>query len=290
MTTNDTAIHTRAMLVWMTISTWTARKYDKGITQKVNADMRASSDAGRYNKHLLPGDAAAYKALMSLSSSIRVAHYSHTLAWSDEGWRLLPVANFTDYTTWFREQQRQFSEALTEFIRQYPSLRLQAQYHLNGAYKAEDYPAAIDIHERFKLDVQYAPIPAVGDIRVDLASDQIAAIETSISSRIDKATQTAMGDAWQRLYDCVNHIAERLGDPKAIFRDSLIGNARDICASLKKLNITGDAQLEAMRLRVEQELISYDAETLRDVPSVREQTAERANDIMSAMSGLYGGL
>ncbi len=132
-------------------------------------------------------------------------------------------------------------------------------------------------------------MPAAGDIRVDLGSDQKAAIETSITNRVQQATAIAMNDAWTRLHDVVAHIAERLADPKAIFRDSLIDNARDVCDALQRLNVTNDPALETMRARVAAELTTHSASTLRDAPSARATTAQAASEIMSAMSGLYGG-
>src|SRR4029077_6023251 len=115
-------IHSRALLVWLTISLWSARKYDKRITLDTNHRLGASSDAGRYNKLLLPGDAKSYKALVSLAGSIRAQHYSNTLTWSDEGWRLLPVDNYMAYTQWYRQQQQALSIALSDFLRDYPAM------------------------------------------------------------------------------------------------------------------------------------------------------------------------
>src|SRR5258706_4236014 len=117
--TNETAIHARALLVWLTISGWSARRYDKTVTNTVNREYAASTDAGRYNKHLLPGDALAYKALVALQGQIRAQHYGHTLAWSDEGWRLLPTANYMAYTQWFREIQSQQATTLREVLAEY---------------------------------------------------------------------------------------------------------------------------------------------------------------------------
>jgi hypothetical protein len=286
----NTEIHARALLVSLTIGTWTARKYDKRVSEKVNAEYHASSDAGRYNKFLLPGDAVAYKALTTIASAIRAAHYNETLAWSDEGWRLLPTANYMQYTAWYREQQRAFQSALADFVQEYPYLRTQAQIKLNGLYKDEDYPSVQDIGKRFRLAVEYSPVPAMGDIRVDLGADQIATIEQSITNRIETATRTAMSDAWQRLYTAVAHIANRLSDPEAIFRDSLIVNAREICDSLQRLNVTNDPELEAMRVRVATELAANDPDELRDQPRVRQHTADRAVEIMDKMRGLYSGV
>lgn len=286
--TIETAIHTRALLASLTVSTWTARKYDRGITAKVNADHHASADAGRYNKMLLPGDAKAYKDLISLANSIRVAHYGHTLAWSDEGWRLLPTANYMQYTQWFRERSRAFDDALDTFESMYPTLRANAQAKLNGMFDANDYPSTADVRKRFAIGVQYAPVPAIGDIRVELASDQVIAIEESIAARVESATRIAMQDAWTRLHDCVSHIAERLSDPEAIFRDSLINNAREVCDSLKRFNITDDPDLEAMRVRVERELAAFSPDMLRVNKGARQSAANKAMEIFDQMNGLYG--
>src|SRR5258708_3920533 len=285
--TPTTTIHSRALLVWLTISGWSARRYDKQVTNKVNAQYAASTDAGRYNKHLLPGDAPAYKPLSALLSSIRAQHYTHTLAWSDEGWRLLPTANYMTYQQWYRDTRRALDTAVDAFVADYPSMRAQAARLLNGLYKDEDYPTTDDLRSRFRLDVQYAPLPAAGDIRVDLANDQIATIESTIQSRVHAATQLAVTDAWTRLHDVVAHMAERLGDPSAVFRDTLVTNAREICDSLRRLNVTGDPELEQMRGRVERELAMRHPDHFRHDDTLQAHTATKATTNLDAMKGVY---
>lgn len=288
MTSNlDTQIHTRALLVWLRISTWSARKYDRTVTNKVNAQYASTSDAGRYNKHLLPGDAKAYKALITLAGSIRAQHYAHTLAWSDEGWRLLPTANYIAYTEWLRGEMAKYSTLTAEFVSEYPTMRAQAARLLNGLYKDEDYPQTRDLQSRFTLGVEYAPVPAQGDVRVNLGTDTVSMIETAISERMERATNTAMADCWSRLHTAVSHISDRLGDKNAIFRDSLIDNARETCAMLKRLNITNDANLDSMRVRVETELLKYGPQTLRDFDSHRASTADKAARILDQMAVFY---
>jgi len=197
----QTSIHSRALLVWLRISTWSARRYDKKVSAEVNARHNASTDAGRYNKMLLPGDATAYKTLTALAGSIRLQHYSNTLAWSDEGWRLLPTANYATYTAWLRDQQREFSNALNTFASDYPTLRAQASRLLNGLYRDEDYPDTHDLRTRFALSVEYAPVPAQGDLRVDLGADQIALIESAMRFRPRKSQRRA-GSSTQVMSNC----------------------------------------------------------------------------------------
>lgn len=283
-----TSIHARALLVWLTITTWSARKYDRSISNKVNADNNAAANAGRWNKLLLPGDAASYKALVTLAGTIRAEHYSHTLAWSDEGWRLLPTANYSAYTDWLRQRQRDLDRAVRVFADDYPLMKTSAHSLLGASYKDEDYPAAVDLPKRFKLSRQLMPVPAGGDIRVDLGRDQILTIEQDVTAQVQAATQAAVNDAWSRLHDVTAKIAERLAVPDAIFRDTLITNAREVCDVLRRLNVTDDAKLESMRAKVDRELCRYDPDVLRDTKSVRQQTADKAAAILAQMSSVLG--
>ncbi len=146
----DTEIHTRAVLVWLQIGTWAARKYDKAATAKIVSHYAAANDAARVNKSLLPADASSYKTLIQLATAIRATHYSKTLAWADEGWRLLPTANYQQYATWFRSVSQEFADARAMFGQDYPALRAAAPARLNGMFRAEDYPATSDVMARFR--------------------------------------------------------------------------------------------------------------------------------------------
>lgn len=288
-TVNITArsIHSRAMLVSARISIWTARKYDKRVTAEVNAKHGATSDAGRFNKMLIPGDALSYKAIMQLAGSIRTQHYANTLAWSDDGWRLLPTANFATYSAFMRKAKADFDMLLADFITEYPALRKSAKIRLNGMYLESDYPAASQIYAKFGVYVDFTPLPAKGDFRVDLPADEVRRIEADCQAKVGNATNEAMADCWKRLYDCVTHIHERMATPDAIFRDSLIFNARELCDVLGRLNVTGDANLEAMRQEIESTIVANDPDTLRDNDNLRNDTATLAEDIIARMAGFY---
>ncbi len=49
-------LNDRALLVQLSVSQWTARKYDKKATQDVANTYGTSTQAGRYNKALLPAN------------------------------------------------------------------------------------------------------------------------------------------------------------------------------------------------------------------------------------------
>lgn len=301
MTSTQTQdMHTRAILVSLRISSWSAKKFDKKVTREATAAHGADESAGRFNKSLLPSVALiaksvkaskdvqqtnSFKALMQHIAATRQWHYQQTLAWSDDGWRLLPIKNYQAYTDGIRERQHQFDSLLAEFVRDYPHLREAAKSLLNGMFEQADYPR--NIKARFSFGIEFNPVPQGGDFRVALSEKEIEAIAAGAEARVKNAFEDAQNDAVKRLFETVQKLVSRLSQPDAIFRDTLIGNARELCDVLQRLNVTGDANLE--RLRRETELLSMtEPETIRKNENVRVETAARAQSIFDEMIGTYG--
>lgn len=288
---STTQIHNRALLVNLSISTWTARKFDRQVTREVNRQYGAPQDAGRYNKHLLAGSATqSYSHLMGLSQKIRMEHYNRTLPWTDEGWRILPSDQYMPYMEWFRQVKAKFDKALEDFTADYPIVRGH-QVTSNPMFKPEDYPDVKDIESKFNVRVDFSPIPTgSNDIRVNLPADAIAEIEKSITDRAQVGITLAMKDAWSRLYKVTEHVAVQCANTDARLFKSMMDNAKDLCQVLVNLNITNDPDLEQMRQDVEAQIASYDVEDLRDNPHIRASVAEKANEIMERMKAIgYGG-
>jgi acetate kinase len=130
------------------------------------------------------------------------------------------------------------------------------------------------------------PVPTA-DFRVSIASDELRRIQQDVEQRVQQSARVAMQDVWQRLHDRVAHMADKLSDPKAIFRDSLVENAREICAILPRLNFTDDPDLERMRQEVEATLLKH-PDALRNDPVLRQDTATQAKRIMDAMGAFMG--
>ena len=90
---NTMSIASSAMLVEMSISTWTARKLDKKVSTQVDFDKNMKTRAGNYNKNLLAGT-GFLDTITKYAATARAWHLSQTLPWSDNGLRLLPMSNF----------------------------------------------------------------------------------------------------------------------------------------------------------------------------------------------------
>ncbi len=278
-------VQRRSMLVKLTISSWAAQKFDKKVTGEVETahDVR---NVGRFNKQLLAGARDKHKAVLTLIGTARITHYNESLAWDDAGWRLLPSKNFFKYTEAIRKVQSEFEVALKEFLEAYPQAREVARNELKALYNPDDYPSVDALRRRFSFDVGYAPVPEHGDFRLDLPTDQVQDIERKTMDRVQRSITGAMQDAWQRLYEQVDFIFNKLSDKDAVFRDSLVANTRALVDVLGRLNVIDDPALDDMRARV-LKLVAYEPDTLRKDQAVRADVAAEAQRIMDAMKDLY---
>lgn len=280
-------LNDRALLVQLSISQWTARKYDKKATQDVANTYGTTTSAGRFNKALLPMN-DLLDNVHKKTTHIRTKFYENTLPWGMEGTQMLPSANYLAFMTDFRKEKAEWQYLVDQFIGNYDQLRLDAKRLLNGLYNDADYPDEHDIARKFKMDMAIFPVPST-DFRVSIASDELSRIQEDVERRVAEAQTVAMKEVWDRLYDRVKHMAEKLADPKAIFRDTLVENTKELCALLPRLNFMDDPNLEALRVQVEGALIKH-PDALRNDPDLRRDTAVEAKQIMDKMSVFMKGI
>jgi hypothetical protein len=67
----------------------------------------------------------------------------------------------------------------------------------------------------------------------------------------------------------------------------LINNVSEICGVLERLNVTGDADLDAMRVEALNKIAHLNPDTIRGSKLLREQTANDAADILAKMSQFF---
>ena len=241
-------LNDRALLVQLNVSQWTARKYDKKATKEVISNHGTTAAAGRFNKALLPMS-DLLENIHKKTTYIRTKYYDNTLPWGMDGTMMLPTANYLNFMSDFRKERGEWDRLVQDFIDNYDSLKLDAQRILGSLYDHSDYPPVLELRHKFHMDMAVFPVPS-SDFRVAIGSEELTRIQQDVERRVKDAEQTALKDVWNRLYERVKHMAEKLADPKAIFRDSMLENTREICALLPRLNFSDDPNLEAMRQQV----------------------------------------
>lgn len=280
----------KAMLVALNISQWTARKYDRRVSEEVASDYGTTTEAGRYNKVLIAK--GALKSINQIVGAARSHHYTNTLPWRDDGYRMLPTGNYWQYCEDQRAFRDQFDRAVNEFVASYPGYINAARDTLQGLFDQLDYPLPDDIGRRFRFETVVMPMPDSADFRVSLARDEVAQIRDEIERRTAEAAEAAIGDLWQRIHDTVRHMAARLRMYRVTddgvehpFRDSMVTNLRALVDLLPRLNFTGDSRLAAMCQRLNDELCPHEPDDLREDEGLRSDTAKAAERILADMAG-----
>lgn len=296
MSENNISIASSAMLVEMSISTWTARKLDKKVSAEVDLSKGTKTNAGNYNKNLLAGT-GFLDTIIKYAANARAWHISQTLPWSDNGLRLLPVSNFINYKKQLTVLEENYMALVGKFLIAYPNLVSAAAFQLGELFNRDEYPDADKIATRFKFNVNFMPVPTSGDFRIDIGEEAKNEIMQSCNHAYDERLNTAMRHAWDRLHDCLLRMSDRLDvdlvDSDAddggtgrkfkprVFRDTLVENAVELVDMLKHFNLTNDTTLEQARLDLHNAILHHDADSLRDSIHAREEVKRKVDSILN---------
>lgn len=280
--TEKPGLSQRALLVSVNISQWTGRKLDRKATETANAAHKADATAGAYHKKLLPG-AKELEAVALIASQTRKFYYEQTLPWMSDGTRIISAKNYLKFVAEMRKLKSQFENAVKDFAAAYPDLKKQAAAKLGDLYSADEYPE--DIEEKFNLEVSYFPLPDAKDFRVEISEAE----KREFQRKMREVESQAMRDAWARLHNVVKNAAEKLSDPKAIFRDSLIENIEEMTALLPMLNVSEDANLDAATREVRELVSKLSPATLRENAQERDKASKALRDIERNLSPFMGG-
>ena len=283
------AISSSAMLAELSISVWTARKLDRAATKQTTDANNAAHDAGNFTKKLLASP--TLEAVQKFSANTRQTHYYMTMPWSDLGMRLLTTTMFPDYYKFITGAHMEFDRLVQAFLDEYVWEQARAQARLGNLFNLDDYPPVETVARKFKFNYAQVPVPDAGDWRLDVNNDAQRELSERYAQYYDEQIKSAMADVWQRTYDALAKMSERLdyvsGEDKTtrkIFRDSLVENVQDMIGLLAKFNVTGDAKMETMRCELEYALAGVSPDALREDDALRHETKRKVDAVMSAMN------
>lgn len=280
-------ISEKAMLVSLSISAWSGRKYDKDASKEV-ADNHGTdaTRAGRFNKILV--NPASLKEITSIAGNARNYTMSVTLPWLNDGVRIIPVDIYLEYMQRMSEYRSQFNDAVEKLLREYDALVKQARLDLNGLFKESDYPSEESIRRKHAFNVRVFNIPDSKDFRVALSESEFQSTKQEIEQNLLDAQDNAVRDVFQRVQSRMEHIIKRLKEVEATdgkgIRDSMMKNVVELADLLPKLNITGNKDVDAVAAQLRQDLASISSDDLRENQSSRISAAQSAREILTKVS------
>lgn len=279
-------LRNKAMLVSVSISQWTARKYDKEASRKTAELYNTSVNAGRYNKVLIAED--EIKKISKIANEARTYVCNNTLAWGRRGENLLPSAHYFDFLRELGEIKTRFNDAVQSFVAVYPDLKDDARIKLNGMFNETDYPPVSKINSKFNFEISFFPLPNGDDFRLSIGEEEGEQLKADLTEKIKSQFDEAAKDLWNRLFNVVQHMRDRLqniGEPGTRFYDSNVSNIKDLCRLLPRLNIMNDPNLDNMRIEIERELTRYTSDELKTDETSAKETEKKADEILAKLKG-----
>lgn len=287
--TSAPSIGSSAMLCELKISCWTGRKKDKSASASVTRQSYAETGTASVNKKLL-GNCDELTAIQKFVANARNIHYSMTMPWSDLGMRLLPTAQYFKYHEQITALQNEFDSMVDTFCNNYTWEVSRAQARIGSLFQVNDYPSESSIRDKFAFTMSYIPLPDSGDFRVDVGNDQRDVLESHYNDYYSKQLGSAMQDVWNRTYKALSNMSDRLdyggGDKKKVFRDSLVDNVLDMVELLNVCNVTGDSQMSAMALKLDDALRGVTPDGLRNNEAFRAETKWAVDDAIESLPSL----
>jgi hypothetical protein len=284
------------MVVNLCIASYAGEKVDRKVTREVEERNNTDShNTGRFTKQIVTK--RALKGIKQLAGEARTTHYERTLPWNDNGGRLLSVIGYMDYIAAMGRLSELYQREVVKFMDAYQRglITDEARTRLKGLFDINDYPPNDDMRRRFTFDLGFEPLPSSKNWLMDIADNQMAALQAGNEQRVADRIAESVKDAYRRVADVTGKMAERLNayerDPDTNkltggkFRDSLVENVRELSSLLPSLNLTNDPVLEDINKQL-RELTRFDAEQLRTAEPMRVETAAKATELFEFVCGM----
>ncbi len=277
------SISASAVLVKLSISTWTAKVIDKGQTNKVLFDNNAMGNAAQVHKNLMAGTQKV-KDINDFAAFCRTENNRLTLPWEDRGNRLLPTSLILEYKDRFNKYRTQFMQMRGDLLFNYDALKQTSRNYLGAMYNDADYPPAYEVESKYQWQLVFSPVPDSGHFYLDIPTNELNEIKESLRKENDARLADATRTAWDRLHTLLTAMTEKLnespdGETKR-WHGTFVTNADELCGLLTHLNVTKDPKLEQARQMLQQSIKGVNVDKLKHSQQVRETLKANVDTIL----------
>lgn len=277
------SIQNSAVLVSVSLKKFGTERKDKAASAALAVDKLASERACKAVKSLLP-DNPWLADIASVDGAIRSVVTQYTLAWDDNGQRLLPNKNYVEFLDRINKLKQTRESLVRGFVADYPQAVKDAATSLGALYNPDDYPDAADIEQEFQIRVITTPLPESKDFRIDAENAIVEELKQQYDALIVERVADVQRQAWEKLRTCVERLADRLADADdgshKIFRGPMIEEAQDLMRLLRGFNVTNDPMLESAAQGLEAALAGRSTEHMRSSVAARHQVQAAAQEVL----------
>ena len=278
---------------------------DKKLSSEVTHEKNLGSNAGKWITNLYPE--GALDEIKSKQTEARAYHDKVTFPFGSRsdnddgstpaiaGIGILPAALIAEYGAKMRQFKGEMDLLTSVFLDQGQRWVDWAKAEHNGTFNPKNYPGCDDsggfnleefkaaMIKRFYLRTEPLPVPDAEQFSVNVTA-LLGVDAESVNLRVRDAGLEAQRELMRRLIEPVKAMVDKLSEgPKLkdgkekdiVFRDSLVGNIREIAELAPKMNLSGDAAIDEFIGQVEA-LGAVHPEDLRKDKKLRQSSMEQA--------------
>jgi len=277
----------RAVLMRMSAGVPGKSRKDRKLSESVKSEHGLGQKSGAWVKTRFPD--WALEPIEKVVNKAREYHAAVTLPF-DAGIGILPAPLIMEYGDRMRQFAGEFRNLVdSHFKAKYPEMIEWAKQEHNGTFDASDYPEIDEVMESFYFKTEPLPVPDAAHFEGTVKS-LLGVDSEGVTMRVADAMQEAQRELMRRLIEPVKAMAVKLseapkeGKDSPTFRDSLVGNVKEIAKLAPKLNIAGDPAIDAFVKEIER-LATLAPDHLRKSNVTRKAAATDAAAILQKLEG-----
>jgi hypothetical protein len=276
-TKRGVVLEEQVMLATVRVSVYPTVKRDKKASVELADSKNASRKKTRVNKGVL-GD--AFPETSAIAARIRSVHYRFTGELPSDGNgqakgpRLLPARLAEQYLDQVTDLIDMFGHSADAECAAIEKWRERERISLGELFREDDYPTPEECRDRFSANVFVDGLPTVKSLSAGIHT---ATVQAQANDRQGQIISTLATQLMARMVEHVSHLANELGKESSRIHDSLFGNVRELATDLiPAFNVMGDQNLIDFGKDIEDKLLKYTDDQVRNTPTVRPVLASEA--------------
>jgi len=281
------SIASKALLVDTTFKKVGKSKQDKQEAMNIAAAHKSNPEMWKVTKNLWPEQAGSpLHKIRRLEVTTREWHRTHTLPWSDKGYRILRSSMFTRYREYMQGVKSDHKAHVKAFGDGYPDLLKECQDQLGSKFNPDEYPSAANIMGKFSFSWDYHSVPRIDDFRVELLDEDMESLRQQLEESEARGIQNMQDDIIHRIAEPLHHIFTLLDEGKS-FKVNSFNNLINALELVMDLDVTGSAELAQACFDIRSQ-VCFNPELIRENEEVANASREAAKKHLDNLDAIFG--
>ncbi len=272
-----------SLLVTLHVSQWGAYKKDKQATLDTEQKYGAEHGSVSTTKKLLPK--MILKPIKNIITDYKTYFSDNTLPYNLlMGSRILPTENYFDFKAKQEETIHKLTDEVQVFKAGYDDAIAQARITLDDLFDINDYPKKEDLDHKFKITVDYSPIPEAKHFNENISNQVVA----DLNQHMANVSNSVVLDLISRAEKVVTNLHNILvTEAKRIFQSTTSGNIEKLINQMENLNYNNNTDIAALRQRIKEELSDIRIDYIKTSEVYREKLKTKTTQLLTEIAICY---